>query len=237
MAEQDDATILGNIELAIQSALFRVRTATVASVLAYREVGPHGAPVVDVQILPELLARPVDGQASAAKPIAPYRNVPLGFFQAGTFTMRAQPAKGQFVLLIILDRDVDTFMRGDGSTYRPAIPGMIHDLNDAIAYPILMPESLQPAVKPGINELYIGDKTGKLCSIVLDSGTGNVTVKGAGTVTVEAPAVTLGSTGAPVSIARIGDQIIIPIGSSAGTYPIVPGIAHAVTPSAHTVKG
>lgn len=237
MAEQDDATTLGNIELAIQAALMRARTVTVARVIAYRELPPNGSPVVDVQVAPKLLARPVDGQASEAEDIAVKRNVPLGFWQCGQFTVRAQATPGQFVILLVGDREVDTWMRGDGSTYRPSLPGVTHDINHAIALPWLSPESQQPMVSTSPTEMVISDRSGEVCSLMLNSATGDVTVKAAATVNVEAPIVTIGAAGAQAPIARIGDQVVIPAGSSAGTYPIVPGAAFGVTPSAHTVKG
>ena len=239
MAEQDDATNMGNVLLAIQAAAYRMRTITVGKVLAYRELAPTNAPVVDVQVAPELLARPVEGQASLSTPIEIKRNCPVGFFQAGDFTIRTKIKPGQHVVLMILDRDIDSYMRGDGSTYRPAIPGNIHNLNDMWAFPFLVPEAFQPLARPSsATELYIGDNTGEVCSITLDSASGNVTVKAATTVNVEAPAVTLGnSTAVPVAaIARVGiDFVTVPPGG--GTVPILPGPIGLPVPSAHKVQG
>lgn len=237
MAEQDDATTMGNIELAIAQAMMDARTITVGKVITYRELGPNKTPVVDVQIAPKRVARPVDGGASESKDIPVLRNVPVGYWLAGDFTVQAQLKPGQHVLLIICDRELNTWMQGDGEAYRPGLPGVVHDINDAIALPFLTPEAFQVGIRPGPTELRIGDKTGELCSIVLDSAKGSVTVRGKTTVNVEAPVVTLGSAGVLAPIARIGDQVVIPSGSSAGTYPIVPGIAFSATPSAHQVKG
>lgn len=238
MAEQDDATTMGNIQLAIQAALMRARTATVGKVLAYRELPPNGAPVVDVQVSPLMLARPVNGQASEATEVAPKRNIPVAFFQCGDFTVKTQVRPGQHVLLIVCDRDIDSWMRGDGETYRPAIPGVVHDINDAIAFPFLTPEAFQPGVRPTAAELFIGDRTGQVCSIVMNSKTGDVTVKGATTVNVEAPAVTLGSTGIAAPIARTGiDFVVVPAGGAGGTFPIVPGPIPGGPASAHKVLG
>lgn len=241
MAEQDDADSLGNIQLAIQSAMLRMRTMTVGRVVTYRELEPTGAPVVDVQIAPELPARPVDGQASLTTPIAIKRNVPVGFFQAGDFTVRTKIKPGQHVLLMIVDRELDSWMRGDGETYRPAIPGCVHNINDMVAFPFLTPEAFQPLARPtSATELFIGDKTGQVCSITLDSSSGNVTVKGAATIKVEAPVVTLGnSNAAPVApIARVGlDFVVVPGGGAGGTFPIISGPIPGGPPSAHKVQG
>lgn len=237
MAEQDDASTVGNIELAIQQALLDARTVTVGKVIAFREVGANKAPVVDVQIGPKRVARPVDGKLSEAVDFPIKRNIPVAFFQCGGFTIKTKVRPGDHVLLIICDRDVDTWMQGKGETYRPAMAGVVHDINDSVAFPFLTPESFQPGVRPTVSELFIGDQTGEVCSIVLDSALGKVTVKGAATVNVEAPVVTLGSAGTVAPIARIGDQVIIPTGSSAGTYPITAGIAFGIVPSAHKVKG
>lgn len=237
MAEQDDATTMGNIELAIAQAMSDARTVSVGKVIAYRVLGPNKAPVVDVQIAPKRVARPVDGGASESKDIPVMRNVPVGYWLAGDFTVQAQLKPGQHVLLIICDRELNTWMQGDGETYRPGLPGVVHDINDAVALPFLTPEAFQVGIRPGPTELIIGDKTGQLCSIVLDSAKGSVTVRGAATVNVEAPVVTIGSVGAQAPIARIGDQVIVPPGGAGGTFPIVPGIPFGLAPSVHTVKG
>lgn len=241
MSEQDDATAMGNIQLAVQAAMLRMRTMTVGKVLTYREIAPTNAPVVDVQVAPELLARPVDGQASLSTAIAVKRNVPVGFFQAGDFTVRTKLKPGQHVLLMIVDRELDSWMRGGGDTYRPAIPGSVHNINDMIAFPFLTPEAFQPLARPSsATELYIGDSTGQVCSITLESKPGKVTVKAATTINVEAPAVTLGnSTAVPVApIARVGlDFIVVPGGGAGGTFPILSGPIPGGPPSAHKVRG
>ena len=200
MAEQDDATQLGNIQLAIQQAMMAARTVTVGKVLAYREIGPNRSPVVDVQIAPKLMGRPVNGSPSQVVDIQPKRNVPVAYWQAGEFTMSTQLRAGQHVLLIVCDRELDSWLRGNGETYRPAIPGQVHDVNDMVAFPFLTPESFQPTVRPSARELFIGDRTGQICSISMDSGTGSITVKSQSTIRVDAPAVTIGdATSAPTA--------------------------------------
>lgn len=238
MAEQDDATPLGNIQLAIQQAMMAARTVTVGKVLAYREIGPNQAPVVDVQIAPQLAGRPVDGGPSQTVDIQPKRNVPVATWVGGEFTVSTQLRTGQHVLLIVCDRELDSWMRGDGETYRPAIPGQVHDINDMVAFPFLTPESFQPAVRTSVRELFIGDRTGQICSIRMDSATGNITVKSATTIRVDAPAVTIGSaSSAPTApIARVGiDFVTVPPGG--GTVPILPGPIVLPVPSAHKVQG
>ena len=231
MAEQDDPTTVGNVQLAIQAALLEARTVTVGRVLAYREIGPNLAPVVDVQISPQRIARSVEGQESETMDIAPLPNVPVAFFQCGQFTIKTHVRPGQHVLLIICDRELGSWMQGDGSNYRPGFPGQHHNINDAVAMPFLTPEQFQPGVRPTATQLFIGDRTGEVATIELDSAAGNVTVKGAATVNVQAPAVTLGSVGAVAPIARVGiDVCVVP---GIGTIPITPG----GVPSAHKVQG
>ena len=75
MAEQDDATTLGNIQLAIQQAMMDARTVTVGKVTTYKEIGPNRAPVVDVQVAPKRLARPVNGGRSEAADVPVLPNV------------------------------------------------------------------------------------------------------------------------------------------------------------------
>jgi len=244
MAEQDNIDELGVIELAVSVALMQARTITVGKVIAYREIGPHKSPVVDVQIGPLKFARPVDGQASATAPVPVKRNVPVASMQSGNFTMRAQLSPGQHVLIAVADRDLNTWMQGDGEPYRPGIPGVVHNINDAIAIPVLMPEQFQSKVRPGPTELYIGDNTGEVCSVQMNSATGNVTVKAATTVSVEAPAVSIGDGLFSAPIARTGvDFVVVPPGGAGGSFPILPGTNPALPipvpgpPSAHTVKG
>lgn len=252
MAKQDDPTTMSNIELAISQALYRTYKITVGRVLAYKEIGPNQAPVVDVQIGPQLLSNPVDGRASVATDIQPVRNVPLLFFQAGDFTISTKMQKGQHVLCLVGDRERDSWMRGDGSTYRPSIPGQIHNLNALFALPFLEPEQFLPSARPTTRQLFIGDKTGKLATIKLNSGSGGgVEIEAASQVTVKAPTVNVeggqvnigSSTGAPIApIARTNlDYALLPTipvgGHPGGPLVILPGPFPVGPASSHLVKG
>lgn len=228
------------MQLAIQQAMMAARTVTVGKVLAYREIGPNQSPVVDVQIAPKMLARPVKGGPSESVDITPKRNVPVAFWQCGEFTIRTEVRPGQHVMLIVCDRDLDSWIRGDGETYKSGFPGQIHDINDMVAFPFLTPESFQPPVRPSARELFIGDRTGQICSISMDAQSGNITIKSKTTIRVDAPAVTIGDTLAPVTapIARVGiDFVLVPAGGVGGPVPIVSGPIPGGPPSAHKVQG
>ncbi len=248
MAEQDDPSTLGNIKLAISQALFAARNITVGRVVAYRELPPNKYPVVDIQIAPRLLSRPVDGGPSVETEIKVVRNCPLGFFQLGDFTISTRAKKDDHVICLVGDRELSSWMRGDGGTYKPAIPGQAHNINDIIALPFLTPNQFQPQARPGTRQLLIGDKTGQLATIKLNAGSGGgVEITAASQVTVTAPVVNVEgsqvnigkSTGAPIApIARVGiDFVVVPPGVAGGSFPIIPGPIVLPVASAHLVKG
>lgn len=243
MAEQDNAQSVGNIELAIQQALMESRTITVGRVIAYRERGAQRVPVVDVQVAPRLASRIAGGNIT----IKPIRNVPVAFWQAGEFTMSTRLNKGDHVLCIVIDREKETWMSGDGTAYDPGLPGMHHDLNDMVAFPFLTPDKFQPSNKPGTKELFLGDKTGKLATIRINTAAGGgIDIEATSQVTVKAPIVNLeasqvnvgAATNLPVvPVARLGvDGVLVPPGPGhpGGTFPI---INIAPPSSAHLIKG
>lgn len=191
MAEQDDASTLDNMMLAIQQSMLGTYKIRTGKVLSWKEIGPNRSPVVDIQIATKLVARPQDGDRSDAFDMAEIGNVPVLYFQGGGFTMGARLRKGDYVLVLFADREVSTWMLGTGATYVPALPGLSHEPTYAMALPYCMPEIEAPLLKPKDREFVIGDNTGQKCVIKFDSTAGGIEITGLADVTVKGANVTV----------------------------------------------
>lgn len=202
------------------------RTSIPGIVTGTRKVGKRV--VVSVQLSPKLALR-----NGSYQDIVEIDRVPIGFFTGGGVTIRCSLDAGDGCMCMVSDRTLAGFLTSAGKTYKPIV-GQTHDPRDIVALPILTPDTLEPSVDIGAKELYIGDNNGKTAFLRLNVAKGTLTIESTISVSVNSPAVTLGSAGAPFPIARVGvEQIVIPGGSSAGTYPIVSPAGS----SAHTVKG
>lgn len=213
------------------------RTSIPGIVTGTRKVGKRV--VVSVQISPKTALR--DGRFEDHIEID---RVPIGFLTGGGVTIRCSLEAGDGCMCMVSDRTLAGFLTSAGKTYKPIV-GQTHDPRDIVALPILTPDTLEPSVDIGAKELYIGDNNGKTAFLRLNVAKGTLTVestaqidiKCAGPVNLDSPAVTLGTTGIPAPIARVGiDFVVVPPGG--GTVPILPGPAPGGgPPSPHQVKG
>lgn len=235
MAERDNPTLADLCRLLARNISTNTHVAKPGTVLSFEWL-PR--PRARIQIGHKMRTR--SGETFDVPPVS---NVPVLFMSWGPLTMRAALKRGDGVLCIVMDRAFTQWLVQGGRVPEPE-SGRQHALNDIVAIPMLRPTATEPKVQPESDELYIGDDKGtnfvkinaRTQSIEV-LGVSQVTVKSTGPVNIDSPAVTVGSVGATAPIARIGDQVVVASGSSAGTYPIVPGVAFGGTPSAHTVKG
>lgn len=235
MAERDNPTLADLCRLLHRNISTNTHVAKPGTVLSF-DWTPR--PRARIQIGHKMRTR--SGETFEVPPIA---NVPVLFMSWGPLTMRAALKRGDGVLCIVMDRAFTQWLVQGGRVPEPE-SGRQHALNDIVAIPMLRPTASEPKVQPAGDELYIGDdlglnyiKVNAQTQAIEINTTSLVEIKSQGPVNVESPSVTLGNIGSPSSIARIGDQVVIPSGSSAGTYPIVPGVAFGGTPSAHTTRG
>lgn len=197
---------------------------------------------VTVQLSPKQMLR--DGRV---EDIVTVERVPIGYQTGGGITIRHKLDIGDGVLCHVSDRTLEGYLSGGGRTYRP-IFGDTHNPNDIIAVPMLSPDANEPTVSLNPQELYIGDYDGSKTFMRMNVAKGTVTlettstidIKCAGPANIDSPLVTIGSTGVPAPIARVGtDFVLVPpgVGHPGGTFPILSGPIPGGPASSHTVKG
>lgn len=224
MSNQDNPQLFEVMQSEIAQAAFGVRTVIAAKVVNFKD-SPR--PMATIRLAPQVRKRPEGTAAIEWVQIPDLADVPVMEWKHGPFHIRANLEPGDTGIALIHDRDIDEWLEGGGREYRPGT-ALIHDINDALFLPALEPDTAAGSRKsPGARKMVIGDSNGTVCEIELDANTSSVNIN--------ATNVTLGSTGSPLPIARVGaDQIVIPGGSSAGTYVIAPGPSGA---SNHKTKG
>lgn len=166
----------------------RTRTATPGIVVAYD-------PIRNVaQVQPAIGGRDVGTGLPLTLPILP--DVPVMWPRGAGVTIRGELLPGDSVLLLVCDRAIDDWIALGGQV--PGDVTRMHSLADAVALPMLSPST--PPLPASGGRLYIGR----------DDGTASITVTlpagGAPVVTVDAPAILLGS--AAVEHAAIAEQVI-----------------------------
>lgn len=158
MAAQDDPQLLEAIEDVIDDKLFGTRTAMLCRVLSYKDT-PR--PLVSVQIAANKWER-TNGDIKFT-PEAQLMDVPVMELAWGPFVVRATLERGDHGVLLVADRDIDTWITQQGGDakgqYNPGI-AVIHDINDALFLPAIQPNSEALLPKVGSRELVIGTRDG-----------------------------------------------------------------------------
>jgi len=162
-------------------------------VLRYHKGPP---PTVDVQ----LSARPLLNTGDRYdRPVI--SRVPVVFPSFGPIVIRAVPERGDGLMCHVFDREIATWLRGNGGTYNPDTR-RTHNLNDIVAVPSMRRNRKQPRTTDNARELFIGHESGQGTYLKLNVQTGAVSV-------VADTSVRLGSELATLGVARQTDPIAI----------------------------
>lgn len=244
MAAQDDPTLREAIQAQLDERLFGTRTAMLCRVISYTDI-PR--PRVSVQVAANKWKR--EGGKIVFTPEAVLEQVPVMELAWGPFVVRATLERGDHGVLLVADRDIDTWITEAGGDsqgrYNPGV-ALIHDMNDALFLPAVQPDSAAGTPKVGARQLVIGDRQGTT-SIRLDAAATQIDIDSTAQVNVNSANVNLGNPNPAQgahSIARVGVDFVVC--AAPGTpVPILPGTAVPVPPpvpvpgppSAHKVRG
>lgn len=175
--------------------LHTVRAGTVVAVTPETPIMPL---TVDVQPT-EMTIFYDDAGSELPQPLAIVRACPVALMVVGGFGIRVRPRIGDSGLLLVNERSIESWYKGGGVPLPPPFDHT-HNLSDSFFLPIPRPAPAPVLTADGV--MSIGTETGapvgaELGEIIIDGTTGQVTVRSAVSVGLEAPAVQLMS-GAPL---------------------------------------
>lgn len=91
-------------------------------------------------------------------------NVPVIFPRGGDFFLHFPLAPGDNVLLLFMDKSIDTYIGSAGNVDLDQVDLRAHDLSDAVAIPGFYPIT-KPIIGAGATDLLIGKKAGPTITI------------------------------------------------------------------------
>lgn len=166
------------IKAAIANATGEIHTALPGKVEKYDSAKQR----VDVKPLLKKAVINIDGtESTVALPVIP--DVPVMFPRAGGFFLTFPIQKGDFVLLVFVERSTDLFLAGPGADTDP-VDFRTHDLSDAVAFPCFYPfgksiKDIDPA------NMVLGQDRGGSKIVIKDGGTIEVTFDNGNALTID----------------------------------------------------
>ncbi len=142
-------------------------------------------------------------------------NVPVIFPRSGGASLTFPVESGDTVLLVFSDRSIESWAENGGQVNQD--DNRMHNINDAVAIPGLIPFSLGSIAENNEDVLLSYSDS----QVKLKPG-GIVEINTAAKVVINSPDINLGGEGG-ARVARIGDRVNVSGGSSAGLWPIVEG--------------
>ncbi len=198
MIDQESPNLSDVLSSVIRYSLSSIHTAFPAKVLSY-SVSDQKANVQP------LIKKVYKDEKVESYPVIP--SVPIMFPRTATALISLPIKKGDLVLVIIMERSIDQWLESSGEESRPT-SNRRFDLSDAIAIPGLYPFGSSSDADPDAILIKNG-----LTTIKIDAD-GKLEMGSASAQLLDIIDQTLSELQAL--------QIIIPSGSSAGTYPISP---------------
>lgn len=155
----EEVTLEELLELAHQHNIVDLHTAIPARVESYN------ASKQTVDVVPQLNRSRPDGQGNyVTEPLPKLSDVPVAFPRCKTFALTFPLAAGDYVLLVICERNIGAW-RATGNQGDPGDIGM-HTLDGAVAIPGLYPDS-SAAQSADPNNMVLGNDTNGAAQIVI----------------------------------------------------------------------
>jgi len=165
------------IQAAISNAIGEIHTALPARVEKYDPVKQK----IDAKPLLKKAVINIDGSEELVS-LPVITDVPVMFPRAGGFFVTFPIQKGDFVLLVFVERSTDIFLAGPGSDTDP-VDLRTHDLSDAVAFPCLYP--FGKSIKDIDSKNFVmGQDRGGSKIVIKDGGTVEVTFDSGNTLTL-----------------------------------------------------
>lgn len=126
------------IRIAMEHRLSDVHVALPGRVLEY----DASTQTATVKPLIQSSTLAANGEEIGPEPIPIIHQVPIIFPRAGGFSLTFPVSEGDNVLLVVIERSIDSYMSSDGTTDVDARTLRMHNVTDAVAYPGFFPDSM-----------------------------------------------------------------------------------------------